>query len=202
MVIDAPIHFGHRGDEWAARANARRAVRYDISYDPDRDRWYLDASWHTDPEPGPDLADLRAGPVMGVDLNDGHLTVCVLDASGNPLGEPRTIEMATAGLAASRRDGRLRAAITTLLDHHPAHRLHRDCDREARFRRHARHRPRNAGPRQTRQAAAPHHRRHPDTPIRDRLIAMATRRGLAVIEVDPAYTSRWGNPHWTQPRTA
>ena len=54
---------------------------------------------------------------MGVDLNDGHLTVCVLDASGNPLGEPRTIEMATAGLAASRRGGRLRAAITTLLDH-------------------------------------------------------------------------------------
>jgi hypothetical protein len=47
--IEAPIQFSHCGDEWAARVNARRAVRYDISYDPARDRWYLDASWHTDP---------------------------------------------------------------------------------------------------------------------------------------------------------
>ena len=42
---------------------------------------------------------------------------CVLDASGNPVGEPTTIDVDTAGLAASRRDGRLRAAITALLDH-------------------------------------------------------------------------------------
>jgi hypothetical protein len=69
VVIEAPTQFCHRGAEWAARVNARRAVRYDISYDPARDRWYLDASWHTDPDPGPDLADLRAGPVLGVDLN-------------------------------------------------------------------------------------------------------------------------------------
>jgi len=33
--------FAHRGEEWAVRVKTRRAVRYDISYDPDRDRWYL-----------------------------------------------------------------------------------------------------------------------------------------------------------------
>jgi hypothetical protein len=121
VVIEAPIRFGHRGDEWADRVAARRAVRYDISYDSDRDRWYLDASWHTGPEPVPDLADLRAGPVLGVDLNDGHLAVCVLDASGNPLGEPASIDVITAGLAASRRDGRVRAAITALLDYAGQH---------------------------------------------------------------------------------
>ncbi len=46
-VIGEPIGFSHRGGEWNARASARQAVRYDISYDPDRDRWYLDASWKT-----------------------------------------------------------------------------------------------------------------------------------------------------------
>ena len=55
--------------------------------------------------------------MLGVDLNADHLAACVLDSSGNPLGEPVTIEVVTAGLAASRRDGRVRAAITALLDH-------------------------------------------------------------------------------------
>ena len=41
----------------------------------------------------------------------------MLDRAGNPIGEPTTIEVVTAGLSASRRDGRVRAAITMLLDH-------------------------------------------------------------------------------------
>jgi hypothetical protein len=53
IVIDASIHFGYRGDEWVARVKSRRTVRYDISYDPDRWRWYLDASWTIDLEPTP-----------------------------------------------------------------------------------------------------------------------------------------------------
>ena len=62
-------------------------------------------------------ADLRAGTVLGVDLNADHLAVCVLDRSGNPVGQPATTDgVDTAGLRASRRDGRVRAAITALLD--------------------------------------------------------------------------------------
>ena len=91
-------------------------MRYDISYDPDRGRWYLDASWKTAPEPVPELDELRAGRVLGVDLNADHLAACVLDASGNPIGEPVTIAVETAGLRASRRDGRVRAAISALLE--------------------------------------------------------------------------------------
>jgi hypothetical protein len=49
----------------AARVAARQAVRYDISYDPERDRWYLDASWAITPEPPTSLEELRAGPVLG-----------------------------------------------------------------------------------------------------------------------------------------
>ena len=40
---------GHRSDEWGERVRDRRAVRYDITFDPDRGRWYLDASWKTSP---------------------------------------------------------------------------------------------------------------------------------------------------------
>jgi hypothetical protein len=147
VVIDAPLQFGHRGEEWAARVSARRAVRYDIGYDPARGRWYLDA-WHSDPEPVPDLADLRAGPVLGVDVNAGHLAGWVLDAAGNPVGGPVSIEVITAGWVASRRDGRVRG------DHRaarprPAQRLRGDCGREAGFRRRAGHRTRDPGPRHT-----------------------------------------------------
>jgi IS605 OrfB family transposase len=199
VVIEAPIQFSHRGQEWAARVSARRAVRYDLSYDPARGRWYLDASWTTDPAPLSDLAELRVGPVLGVDLNAGHLAVCVLDDSGNPLGEPATIQVSTAGLAASRRDGRVRAAITALLDHAQHHGCSavvienldfadaRATGRETLGRG-------TRGKRLRRSIAGIPTRR-----FRDRLIAMATRRGVAVIGVDAAYTSRWGNQHWTTP---
>jgi hypothetical protein len=117
VVIEAPVRFRHRGQEWAARVAARCAVRYDLSYDPARGRWYLDASWKTIPEPVSTLEELQAGRVLGVDLNAEHLACCVIDASGNPIGEPTNIDVRTAGLPASRRDGRVRAAITALLDH-------------------------------------------------------------------------------------
>jgi hypothetical protein len=44
VVIGEPIRFNHRSDEWKARVRTRRAVRYDITFDEARDRWYLDAS--------------------------------------------------------------------------------------------------------------------------------------------------------------
>ena len=199
VVIDAPIRFGHRSQEWADRVARRQAVRYDISYDPERGRWYLDASWKTTPEPVPALAALRSGRVLGVDLNAGHLACCVLDASGNPVGEPASIEVITAGLAASRRDGRVRAAITALLDHAQQQQCRavviekldfadvRASGRETLGRG-------KRGKRLRRIVAGIPTRR-----FRDRLIAMAARRGVAVIGVDAAYTSKWGNQHWTTP---
>jgi hypothetical protein len=199
VVIDAPIRFSHRGDEWAGRIGDRRAVRYDISYDPVRGRWYLDASFKTAPAPAPRLADVRTGAVLGVDLNDGHLATCVLDAAGNPVGEPSSVEVITAGLAASRRDGRVRAAITALLDHAHQHNCSaivienldfadtRATGRETLGRG-------KRGKRLRRTVAGIPTRR-----FRDRLVAMAARRGLAVIGVDAAYTSRWGDQHWRRP---
>jgi hypothetical protein len=199
LVIADPVRFGHRGGEWADRVAARQAVRYDISYDPDRDRWYLDASWKTTPEPARAIDELRAGRVLGVDLNDGHLAACVIDASGNPIGEPLSIDVLTAGLGASRRDGRVRAAITYLLDYADQQNCSaivienldfadaRATGRETLGRG-------NRGKRLRRTVAG-----IPTARFRTRLIGMAARRGIAVIGVDAAYTSRWGAQHWRKP---
>jgi hypothetical protein len=199
LTIAGPVWFHHRGDEWAARVAARQAVRYDISYDPERDRWYLDASWKAASEPARDIDDLWDGRVLGMDLNDGHLACCVLDASGNPIGEPLSIAVVTAGLCASRRDGRVRAAITHLLDHAEHHNCAaivienldfadaRAMGREA-FGRGKR------GMRLRRTVAG-----IPTARFRTRLIGMAACRGIAVIGVDAAYTSRWGAQNWRKP---
>jgi hypothetical protein len=151
------------------------------------------------PEPAPTLDELRTGRVLEVDLNADHLAVCALDACGNPVGDPVTIELLTAGLSASRRDGRVRAAITRLLD--LAHRQGcaavvvenldfadaRALGRETSGRG-------LRGKRLRRTVAGIPNRR-----FRARPVAMAARRGIAVIGVDAAYTSRWGNEHWTKP---
>ncbi|MDT5182315.1 MAG: hypothetical protein QOI29_473 [Mycobacterium sp.] len=199
LQIAVPVQFTHRDGEWLARVAARRAVRYDISYDPDRGRWYLDASWKTSPEPVSSFDELRTGRVLGVDLNHGHLAACVLDAFGNPIGEPVTIEVVTAGLRASRRDGRVRAAITDLLDHAQQHNCSalvvenlnfadtRATGRETLGRGHR-------GKRLRRTVAG-----IPTARFRTRLTGMASRRGIAVIGVDPADTSRWGAQHWREP---
>jgi IS605 OrfB family transposase len=199
LVIAAPVQFTHRGGEWADRVAGRAAVRYDISYDPGRGRWYLDGSWKTSPEPVSELDDLRARRVLGVDLNADHLACCVLDACGNPVGEPVSIDVATAGLKASRRDGRVRAAISRLLD--LAHQQNcsvivvenlnfadaRATGRETLGRG-------KRGKRLRRTVAGIPTRR-----FRTRLTGMAGRRGIAIIGVDPAYTSRWGAQHWRTP---
>ena len=125
--------------------------------------------------------------------------VCVLDASGNPVGDPTSIEVCTEGLTTSRRDGRLRAAITGLLDQAE----HRGCaaivvenldfaDTRATGRETLGRGQR--GKRLRRTVAA-----IPTGGFRTRLTAMAARRGIAVIGVDAAYTSRWGNQHWKAP---
>jgi hypothetical protein len=199
VMIEAPLRFAHRGDEFAARVAERRAVRYDISCDPKRNRWYLDASWIITPEPAASLEELRRGRVLGVDLNADHLARCVLDAAGNPVGEPTTIAVFTDGLVASRRDGRVRAAISALLDHArqsgcaavAVENLDfadaRTVGRETLGRG-------KRGKRLRRTVTG-----IPTGRFRSRLTAMAARRGIAVIGVDAAYTSKWGAQHWRVP---
>ena len=96
----APGRFAYRGEEVAAQA-ATGAVRYDISCDPARGRWYLDASWKAAPAPAAPLDGLRQHPVLAVDLNDGHLAAWAVTPDGNPAGPPVTVPVDLAGLPAA-----------------------------------------------------------------------------------------------------
>ena len=200
--LSCPVAFAYRGDEVAAQA-ASGAVRYDISHDPARRRWYIDASWKAAPVPAPSLEDLQRHPVLAVDLNHGHLAAQAVTPDGNPAGPPVTIPLALAGLPASQRDGRLRAAISSLT------RLarQRGCravviedldftDAREQGRERAGSRPsagrRGRGFRRLVSGI-------PAGKFRDRLTQMAANAGISVIAVDPAYTSRWGREHWLAP---
>ncbi len=199
LVLSSPVTFSHRGGEWADRVIARRCIRYDISHDPASGRWYLDASWGQGETPVPGLETLQSSGVVGVDLNADHLAAARLDASGNPVGTPVTIPLDLAGLPASTRDGRLRAAITVLLD------LARDTGAAAIAIENLDFRDARDTGRESmgRGARGKRFRRTvhgiPTGKFRDRLVSMAANRRLHVIAVDPAYTSRWGGQHWQKP---
>jgi hypothetical protein len=200
--LSAPVGFSYRGDQVAAQATSG-AVRYDISHDPARGRWYIDASWKAAPAPPAPLDRLRQYPVLAVDLNHGHLAAWAITPDGNPAGPPVTIPVDLAGLPSATRDGRLRAAISSLT--RLALRLScralviEDLD-FADAREQGRER---AGSRPSRGRRGRGFRRlvsgMPAGRFRDRLAQMTSNAGLAVIVVDPAYTSRWGREHWLAP---
>lgn len=197
--LSAPVFFPYRGDEVAAQA-ASGAIRYDIAFVPDRGRWYLDASWRTPTRKPAPLDELRRHPVLAIDLNAGHLAAAVVDRSGNPVGAPLSVPLELAGLSAATRDGRVRAAISWLLGVAETF----DCqalviedldfdDARSEGREYQGRRPYRG-----RRGRA--YRRMvggiPTARFRDRLVQMATNRNLAVVAVDPAYTSQWGAEHW------
>jgi hypothetical protein len=200
--LSCGVRFAYRGDEVAAQA-ATRAVRYDISFDPVKGRWYLDASWKAAARPAPSLVRLRALPVVAVDVNAGHLAAAVLAPDGNVTGVPFTIPLDLAGRPATTRDGRIRAAVSALI---AAARqagaravviedLDFACAREQ-GREETGNRPsRGRRGREFRRLVAG----IPTARFRDRLVQMTANAGLSVIVADPAYTSRWGAEHWLAP---
>ncbi len=200
--LTCPVGFTYRGDEVAAQAMSG-AVRYDITCDPVRGRWYIDASWTASPAPPAALDDLRASPVVAVDVNVGHLAVAVVAADGNVLRTPAAIPLDLAGLPAATRDGRLRAAISTLIatakEHGAQAVVVEDLDfaqaRSEGRERHGNRPSRGRRGRRFRRAIAG----IPTARFRDRLVQMAANAGLHVIVIDPAYTSRWGAEHWLGP---
>ncbi|MFG2844489.1 hypothetical protein ACGF12_15155 [Kitasatospora sp. NPDC048296] len=198
--LSCTVAFSHRRGEWLDRVSANRAVRYDIVHNPDRNRWYLDASWSTPADLLPTPEEVRAfgKRLLGVDLNADHLAAYVLDPHGNPTDEPITVPLDLTG-PTSQRDGRLRAAITDLIALAHTHGCAaiaienlgfddaRATGRETmgRGRRGKKFRKSVAG--------------IPTARFRERLRAMAFHAGLLVIAVDPAYTSRWGEKYWKAP---
>jgi hypothetical protein len=196
------VGFPYRGDEVAAQA-ATGAVRYDISYHPGKDRWHLDASWTFAPKDQASLQELRRCPVLAVDLNAGHLAAWLIEPSGNPVGPPRTVPLDLAGLAATTRDGRLRAAISELISAARAGGCAAIVVENLDFGQARTEGRERSGLRPSRGRRGRSFRHQvasiPTARFRDRLAQMAANAGLAIIAVDPAYTSRWGAQHWLRP---
>jgi IS605 OrfB family transposase len=200
--LSAPVGFSYRGGEVAVQA-ASGPVRYDISWDPARGRWYIDASWKTDPAPVPSLDELRAAPVVAVDVNHGHLAAAVIAPDGNVLGAPATIPLGLAGLPSATRDGHLRAAISTLIAAAKARGARAIVIEDLDFAAARAEGRERVGRRPSRGRRGRDFRRAvagiPTGKLRDRLIQMAANAGLSVIVINPAYTSRWGAEHWLRP---
>jgi hypothetical protein len=196
--LACPVSFAHRGDEWAAQA-ASGAVRYDVTFDPAKGRWYLAASWRLQAVQMPSLQDLRLHRALGVDLNADHLACWVLDASGNPVGVPHTIPLRLDGQPASTRDGRLRDTISAILRLATESGCRSIVVEDLNF----------ADVRQIGREALGRGRRGksfrrtiagiPTRRLRVLLVGMAANHELWVVAVDPGWTSKWGRRYWQVP---
>ncbi|WP_343573629.1 hypothetical protein [Mycobacterium sp.] len=185
-ILAGPVEFAYRGAEWADRVNANRAVAYRIHFSPDTQRWYLDAAWQRTPVPAVPLEALRAGQLIGVDMNADHLAAWRLDPHGNPIGAPRTFGYDLSG-GADRRDAQIRHALTCLLHWATNNGVKAIAVEDLDFT-DSKTREKHGRRRRFRQLIAG----MPTSKLRARLISMATEHGISVIAVDPANTSKWG----------
>ncbi|MDW6062989.1 transposase [Streptomyces sp. FXJ1.4098] len=193
--LAAKVSFTHRGEQWADRVAANRAVAYRIHEDTLRGRWYLTASWTIPPVQTVPLGAARAGGLIGFDTNADHLAAWRLDEHGNPTGDPRRFFYNLSGTA-QHRDAQVRHALIRLLHWAKRHGLSialEDLDFQAET---------------TREK---HGRRKrfrnlisglPVSKLRARLVSMAAELGITIVVVDPAYTSKWGAQHWQKPLTS
>ncbi|MGR4849725.1 IS200/IS605 family accessory protein TnpB-related protein [Streptomyces sp. LARHCF252] len=193
-VLAGRVSFAHRGEQWADRVSANRAVAYRIHEDVQRGRWYLTASWTVPPAPAVPLAAARVHGMLGVDTNAEHLAAWRLDPHGNPTGAPLRFGYDLSGTT-THRDAQIRHALTSLLHFAKRHCLAiaiEDLD---------------FGAEKTREK---HGRRTrfrklisgmPTSRLQARIVSMAAELGIAIVAVDPAYTSRWGAQHWQKPLT-
>jgi hypothetical protein len=126
-VLSGKAVFAYRADEWQARITGGKSMSYAITRKPGRAGRYLTAAWACPPTTSDAICaqsphgDVRAcGPVVGVDLNDGHLALRRLDEHGNPIGRPERIDIDLSGSSA-RRDAQVRHAITRLIHYTQCH---------------------------------------------------------------------------------
>jgi IS605 OrfB family transposase len=192
-VLTGRVTVPYRGDEWRDRVKANLAVAYRIHHNPAKGRWYLDASWQRKATRPPSLETLQSAALIGVDMNADHLAAWRLDTHGNPAGKPRTFAYDLTGFA-TRRDAQVRHALTQLLRWAKNTGIGtiavEDLDFDGvktreRYGRRKRFRHLVSG--------------MPTGRLRSRLLSMTTEAGMAVVAVDPAYSSRWGAEHWQQP---
>lgn len=205
-VLSGAAVFTHRGRAWAERITGGHSISYIITRKPGRAGVYLTAAWAIPALPfragreqcGPGDDVLVTGPVIGVDLNDGHLALRRLDAHGNPVGAPVRIDINLTG-STSRRDAQVRHAITQLLRYARRHAISSIAVEDLNFA------DARATGRETMGRGIRGKRfrctvsRIPTAVFRNRLAAMTAQAGIDLRAVNPAYSSTWGAQHWQHP---
>ncbi|MEU2130748.1 IS200/IS605 family accessory protein TnpB-related protein [Streptomyces sp. NPDC018352] len=192
-TLASTVRFAHRGVEWGDRIAANRAVAYRIHLDTSRGRWYLTASWQRPAAQTVPLEAARARGMVGVDTNADHFAAYHLDPHGNPVGDPRRFFYDLSGTT-THRDAQIRHALTRLI--HWAKQAGataiaiEDLDFTA-----EKTREKHGRRKRFRQLISG----IPTGKLRARLVSMATEHDLAIVAVDPAYTSVWGAQHWQKP---
>ncbi|MFC8232274.1 IS200/IS605 family accessory protein TnpB-related protein [Streptomyces sp. NPDC057284] len=194
-VLTARVAFAHRGVEWADRVAANRAVAYRIHLDTERGRWYLTASWQRPAIQTIPLETARARGMIGVDTNADHFAAYRLDRHGNPVGGPHRFGYDLSG-STGHRDAQIRHALTRLINWAKCVGVAaigiEDLDFAA-----EKTREKHGGRKRFRQLISG----MPTGKLKARLVSMAAEQGLAIVVVDPAYTSLWGAQHWQKPLT-
>ncbi|WP_413754631.1 transposase [Streptomyces sp. R-74717] len=192
-TLTSTVAFAHRGQEWADRITANRAVAYRIHLDTDRSRWYLTASWQRPVVRTIPLETARARGVIGADTNADHFAAYRLDRHGNPVGDPHRFPYDLSGTAAHR-DAQVRHALTRLINWAKSAGVTAIAIEDLDF--------------TTEKTREKHGRRKrfrqlisgiPTGKLKARLVSMAAEQGLSIVAVDPAYTSIWGAQHWQKP---
>jgi hypothetical protein len=203
-VLSGMARFAYRQDEWLTRITGGKPVSYTITRKPGRAGVYLTAAWATKPETpcvGPEApgSEVRAaGPVVGVDLNDGHLAVRRLDAHGNPVGKPGRIEFSLTG-SAVRRNAQVRHAITRLIHCAKRHGTGVIAIEDLNFTDARTVGRETMGRGQRRRRFLKTVTGIPTAVFRRRLVTQAHKQGIRLYAVNPAYTSAWGDQHWRKP---
>jgi hypothetical protein len=206
FVLSGVAVLAHRGDQWAQRITGGNSISYTITRKPGRGGVYLTGAWAVPALPswvdrgdcGPGGHLHANGPVVGVDLNDGHIAVRRLDRHGNPVSVAERIDIDLTG-SSSRRDAQVRHAITALLHYTRRHGITTIAVEDLNFA------DARATGRETmgRGVRGKRFRRTvsgiPTAVFRTRLAGMATAAGIELLAVNPAYSSIWGGQHWQHP---
>ncbi|MFC9621855.1 IS200/IS605 family accessory protein TnpB-related protein [Streptomyces sp. NPDC056930] len=192
-TLTSTVAFARRGQEWADRIEANRAVAYRIHLDVDRGRWCLTASWQRPVVRTIPLETARARGMIGVDTNADHFAAYHLDPHGNPIGDPHRFPYDLSGTTAHR-DAQIRHALTRLINWAKRCSVTVIGIEDLDF--------------TTEKTREKHGRRKrfrqlisgiPTGKLKARLVSMAAEQGLSIVAVDPAYTSMWGAQHWQKP---
>ena len=197
--LSDPIGWNHLADEWRAQVSSHQAVGYAIRLDAEQGRWYITASWSLPLRDTLSVEEAaQSGRCLAVDVNSGHLDARILDTHSNPIGRPVRKDIPQKG-SSSHRLGALREAVSQLVKWAKQQGASVVAVEKLNFTD-----ARTLGRQKGRRGKAGRTTRRkmcgiPTSRFTHTMASAAYRHGMAVVAVDPAYTSIWGQRYWKKP---